>query len=199
MTVALGSFAAAMVYGLTTTAIVWKVPNSGNWVLVATLVLVAIVLAFCYKAARRAVPPDFKGGKWAATVLILGGDTASNNVTPTQRAVGFFIIMGVLLAGIALSLVWPDRPSWVLWAETGLILAAAASFIYKAARFGRPAGARVTPAPVGLFVATMVYACGTTAIVWKWPDSSPWISTSMAALLIAGIWVWAYRATRKKI
>jgi len=127
-------FTAAMVYALTTTAIVWKVPNSGSWVLGVTVVLAVIVLAFCYRAARRAVPPDFRGGKWAATVLILGGDTASNNVTPTQSAVGFFILMGVILIGIVLALVWSDRPSWVLWAETGLMLAVASFFIVKAAR-----------------------------------------------------------------
>jgi hypothetical protein len=45
----------------------------------------------------------------------------------------------------------------------------------------------------------MVYVWGTTAMVWEWPDSPWWISGSMAVLLIAGIWVWAYRATRKKI
>jgi chromate transport protein ChrA len=138
MTQIVGSFAAVMVYALTTTAIVWKVPNSGNWVLGVTLVLAAIVLAFCYRAARRAVPPDFKGGKWAATVLILGGDAASNNVTPTQRAVGFFILMGVILTGIVLALVWPDRPSWVLWAQTSLMLAVASFFIVKAARNTTP-------------------------------------------------------------
>ena len=81
-------FAAAMVYALASTAIVWKVPNSGNWVLGVTLVLVAIVLAFCYRAARNAVPPDFKGGKWAAAVLVFGGHTASNN-TPRTGPIAF--------------------------------------------------------------------------------------------------------------
>ena len=127
-----GIFAAVMVYILTTTAIVWKVPNSGNWVLGATLALVAIVLAFCYRAARRAVPPDFKGGKWAATVLVLGGETTSNNLTPTQRTVAFFIIMGVILTGIVLALVWPDRPSWVDWVQTSLMLAVVSFLLLKA-------------------------------------------------------------------
>ena len=127
-------FTAAMVYALTTTAIVWKVPNSGNWVLGVTVVLAVIVLAFCYRAAHRAVPPDFKGGKWAATVLVLGGDPALNNLTPTQRTVGFFILMGVILTGLVLALVWPDRPSWVLWAEAGLALAVASFLVLKAAR-----------------------------------------------------------------
>ena len=131
-------FAAAMIYALTTTAIVWTVPNSENWVLGVTVVLAVIVLAFCYRAARRAVPPDFKGGKWATTVLLLGGDTASTNVTPTQRAVGFFILMGVILTGIVLALVWSDRPSWVHWVETCLMLAVVSFFIVKAARKTTP-------------------------------------------------------------
>ena len=133
-TQALVLFAAAMVYALTTTAIVWKVPNSENWVLGVTVVLAVIVLAFCYRAARRAVPPDFKGGKWAATVLVLGGDPALNNLTPTQRTVGFFILMGVILTGLVLALVWPDRPSWVLWAEAGLALAVTSFLVLRAAR-----------------------------------------------------------------
>jgi chromate transport protein ChrA len=127
-------FAAAMIFALTTTAIVWKVPDSENWVLGVTLVLAVIVLAFCYKAARRAVPPDFKGGKWAGTVLVLGGETTSNNLTPTQRTVAFFIIMGVILTGIVLALVWPDRPSWVLWAETILMLGIFSFLVVKVAR-----------------------------------------------------------------
>lgn len=125
-------FAAAMIFALTTTAIVWKVPNSENWVLGVTLVLAVIVLAFCYRAARRAVPPDFKGSKWAAGVLVFGGDTTLNNLTPTQRTVVFFIIMGLILTGIALSLVWPDRPSWVFWAETGLMLVVLSFLLLKA-------------------------------------------------------------------
>lgn len=131
-------FAAAMIFALTTTAIVWKVPNSENWVLGVTLVLAVIVLAFCYRAARRAVPPDFRGSKWAAVVLVFGGDTTLNNVTPTQRTVVFFILMGVILTGIVLALVWSDRPSWVHWVETGLMLAVVSFFIVKAARKTTP-------------------------------------------------------------
>ena len=133
-TQALVLFAAAMVYALTTTAIVWKVPDSENWVLGVTLVLAVIVLAFCYRATRRAVPPEFKAGKWAATVLVLGGETTSNNLTPTQRTVAFFIIMGVILTGIVLALVWPDRPSWVLWAETSLMRGIFSFLVVKVAR-----------------------------------------------------------------
>lgn len=131
-TQALVLFAAAMVYGLTTTAIVWKVPDSENWVLGVTVVLAVIVLAFCYRAARRAVPPDFKGGKWAAAVLVLGGDPDSNNLTPTQRTVGSLILLGVVLTGLVLSLVWPDRPGWVNWAQTSLMLAVVSFLLLKA-------------------------------------------------------------------
>jgi hypothetical protein len=42
-----GAFAAVLVYGLTTTAIVWKVPNSGNWVLGATLVSATMKSQLC--------------------------------------------------------------------------------------------------------------------------------------------------------
>ena len=131
-TQALVLFALAMVYILTTTAIAWKVPDSGNWVLVVPVVLVAIVLAFGYRDARRAVPPDFKGGKWAATVLILGGDPASSNLTPTQRTVGFFILMGVILTGSVLSLVWPASPRWVPWVQISLMLAVVSFLLLKA-------------------------------------------------------------------
>lgn len=125
-------FVAAMVSILTTTAIAWKVPDSGDWVLVVPVVLVALVLAFGYKAARRAVPPDFKGGKWDATVLILGGDPASSNLTPTQRTIGSLILLGVVLTGLVLSLVWPDRPSWVNWVQTSLMLAVVSFLLFKA-------------------------------------------------------------------
>jgi len=131
-TQALVLFAAAMVYALTTTAIVWKVPNSENWVLGVTVVLAVIVLAFCYRAVRRAVPPDFKGGKWAATVLVLGGDPASNNLTPTQRTVASLILLGVVLTGLVLSLVWPDSPSWVHWVQISLMLAVVSFLLLKA-------------------------------------------------------------------
>ena len=125
-------FAAAMVYILTTTAIAWKVPDSGNWTLGVTVVLAVIVLAFCYRAARRAVPPDFKGGKWAAAVLVFGGDPASNNLTPTQRTISFFILMGVVLTGLVLSLVWPDSPRWVNWVQISLMLAIVSFLLLKA-------------------------------------------------------------------
>lgn len=131
-TQALVFLAAAMVYILTTTAIAWKFPDSGNWVLGVTAVLAVIGLAFCYRAARRAVPPDFKGGKWAAIVLVFGGDTTLNNLTPTQRTVVFFIIMGLILTGIALSLVWPDSPRWVHWVQISLMLAVLSFLVVKA-------------------------------------------------------------------
>ena len=137
-TQALVLFAAVMVYILTTTAIAWKVPDSGDWVLWVTVVLAVIVLALCDRAARRAVPPDFKGGKWAATVLILGGDPASSNLTPTQRTVSSFIFLGVVLTGLVLSLVWPDRPSWVNWVQTSLMLAVVSFLLVKAARKTSP-------------------------------------------------------------
>lgn len=124
----------------------------------------------------------------------------TNQVTPTSIRVGYAVLMVVILTGIV-GLVWPDRPSWVLWAETGLILAVLAFFVYKRLRMGRPLPGAATPVPqmVTVYAAVMVYVWGTTAMVWKWPDSPWWISGSMAVLLIAGIWVWAYRATRKKI
>ena len=137
-TQALVFFAAAMVYALTTTAIVWKVPDSANWVLGVTVVLAVIVLAFCYRAARRAVPPDLKGSKWAATVLAFGGDPASSSLTPSQRTVGFFILMAVILTGLVLSLVWPDSPSWVNWVQIGLMLAVVSFLLLKAARKTTP-------------------------------------------------------------
>ena len=121
----------------------------------------------------------------------------TNQVTPTSIRVGYAVLMGVILTGIVLTLVWPDRPSWVFWAETGLILAVATFFVYKRLRMGRPPGAATPVQMVTIYAAVMVYILGSTAITWKWPDSSWWISGSMAALLIAGIWVWAYRATRK--
>ena len=125
-------FAAAMVYILTTTAIAWKVPDSGVWTLGVTVVLAVVVLAFCYRAARRVVPPDFKGGKWAAAVLVLGGDPDSNNLTPTQRTVGSLIVLGVVLTGLLLALVWPDSPRWVSWVQIGLMLAVVSFLLLKA-------------------------------------------------------------------
>ena len=124
----------------------------------------------------------------------------TNQVTPTSIRVGYAVLMVVILTGIV-GLVWPDRPRWVLWAETGLILAVLAFFVYKRLRMGRPPPGAATPVPqmVTIYAAVMVYVWGMTAMVWKWSDSPWWISGSMALLLIAGIWVWAYRATRKKI
>lgn len=45
-----GSFAATMVFILTTTAIVWRWPDIPGWVLGAMLLLYLIVLALCYIA-----------------------------------------------------------------------------------------------------------------------------------------------------
>lgn len=141
-TQALVLFAAAMVYALITTTIVWKVPDSENWVLGVTVMLALIVLAICYRAARGAVPPDFKGGKRAASVLILGGDPASSNLTPTQRTIGSLILLGVVLTGLVLSLVWPDSPSWVHWVQISLMLAVVLFLLFKAARKTTPPAQR---------------------------------------------------------
>ena len=78
------------------------------------------------------MPPDFKGGKWAAAVLVFGGDPASNNLTPTQRTISFFILMGVVLTGLVLSLVWPDSPRWVNWVQISLMLAIVSFLLLKA-------------------------------------------------------------------
>jgi hypothetical protein len=53
-----GGFAALMVFVWSTTAIVWVWPDASTWVLGATLVLIAIFLAFVYRAARKVPPPD---------------------------------------------------------------------------------------------------------------------------------------------
>ena len=133
-TQALVLFAAAMVYALGSTAIVWKWPDSPWWISGSMAVLlIAGIWVWAYKAARRAVPPDFKGGKWAATVLVLGGDPDLNNLTPTQRTVGSLIVLGVVLTGLLLALVWPDSPRWVSWVQIGLMLAVV-SFLVIGAR-----------------------------------------------------------------
>jgi hypothetical protein len=128
-------FAAVMVYAWGSTAIVRKWPDSPWWISGSMAVLlIAGIWVWAYGAARRAVPPDFKGGKWAAAVLVLGGDPAANNLTPTQRTVGSLILLGVVLTGLVLSLVWPDRPGWVHWAQTCLMLAVVSFLVLKAAR-----------------------------------------------------------------
>ena len=131
-----GVVAALIVYGWTTTAIVWKWPDAAVWIMGATLVLFVVVLALCYRAARRSVLPTFNGGKWAAAVLLLGGDTTSNRtgVTPTQRAVGFALLLLVIFTKTAIVWVWPNSPAWVSWVEFFLVLAVATFFLYKVAR-----------------------------------------------------------------
>jgi len=130
-----GGAAAFIVYSLTTTAIVRKWPDTATWIMWATLVLFVLVLALCYRAARS-VLHSFKGSKWAAAVLLVGGDTTSNRtgVTPTQRAVGFAVLMVVIFTNIAIVLIWPDYPAWVSWVGLSIALAVAAFFIYKIAR-----------------------------------------------------------------
>ena len=147
-----GVAAALIVYGWITTAIVWKWPDAAVWIMWATLALFVVVLALCYRAARRSVLPAFNGGKWAAAVLLLGGDTTSNRtgVTPTQRAIGFAILMLVIFTKTAIVWVWPDSPAWVSWVELLLVLAVATFFLYKVARKTTPtadgsSGSRRTP------------------------------------------------------
>jgi hypothetical protein len=136
-----GAVAALIVYGCTTTVIVWRWPDAAVWIMGTTLVLFVVLLALCYRAARRSVLPAFKGGKWAAAVLLLGGDTTSNRtgVTPTQRAIGFAILMLVIFTKTAIVWVWPDIPAWVSWVELFLVLAVATFFLYKVARKTTPA------------------------------------------------------------
>jgi hypothetical protein len=146
-----GAVAALIVYGWTTTAIVWKWPDAAVWIMWATLALFVVVLALCYRAARRSVLPAFNGSKWAAAILLLGGDTTSNRtgVTPTQRAVGFALLMLVIFSKTAIVWVWPDSPLWFSWVELFLILVVAAFFFYKVARTDPTAegsaGSRRTP------------------------------------------------------
>jgi hypothetical protein len=147
-----GAIAALIVYGWTTTAIVWKWPDAAVWIIGATLVLFVVVIALCYRAARRSVPPALNGGKWAAAVLLLGGDTTSNRtgVTPTQRAVGFALLILVIVTKSAIVWVWPNSPAWISWVELFLTLAVAAFFLYKIARKTTPnaegsASSRRTP------------------------------------------------------
>lgn len=134
-----GVAAALIVYGWTTTAIVWKWPDTAVWIMWATVVLFVVVLALCYRAARRSVL-HANGSKWAAAVLLLGGDTTSNRtgVTPTQRAVGFAALLLVIFTKTAIVLIWPDFPAWVSWVELFIALAVAAFFIYKVARKKTP-------------------------------------------------------------
>ncbi len=113
-----------------------------------------------------------------------------------------WVLYSLAMTGAMLIISVPIRALMGGGLEPFLILAVATFFIYKAARItmGSPQPAnKVTPGQaVGVFAATMVYVWGTTAIVWKWPDSSPWILTSITALFIAGLWAWAYRATRNR-
>ncbi|HEX7334446.1 MAG TPA: hypothetical protein VF290_23295 [Pyrinomonadaceae bacterium] len=136
---ALVAFAALIVYALTTTAIVRKWPDTATWIMWATLVFFIVVLAWAYRAARSRLH-NFKGSKWAAAVLLLGGDTTSNGraVTPTQSAIGFAILMLVIFTKSAIVLIWPDYPVWVSWVELSIALAVAAFFIYKLARKKTP-------------------------------------------------------------
>lgn len=131
--------AALIVYVWTTTAIVQKWPEAATWIMWATLVFFVVVLAWGYRAARSRLH-DFKGGKWAAVVLLLGGDTTSNGtaVTPAQSAIGFAILMLVIFTKSAIVLIWPDYPAWISWVELSIALAVAAFFIYKLARKKTP-------------------------------------------------------------
>ena len=131
-----GAVAALIVYGCTTTGMVWKWPDAAVWIMGATLVLFVVVLALCYRAARRSLLPAYNGGKWAAAVLLLGGDTTSSQtgVTPTQRAVGFALLMLVIFTKTAIVWVWPNSPAWFSWVELLLVLAVAGFFLYKVAR-----------------------------------------------------------------
>lgn len=130
-----GGAAALVVYGWTTTAIVWKWPDTAGWIMWATLALFVVVVALCYRAARS-VLHTFNGSKWAAAVLLLGGDTTSNRtgVTPTQRAVGFAVLMLVIFTKTAIVWIWPNFPAWVSWVELFTALAVAAFFFYRVAR-----------------------------------------------------------------
>lgn len=139
LTQMVGGFAALIVYVWTTTAIVRKWPDTAMWIMWATVVFFVVVLALGYRAARSRLH-NFKGGKWAAAVLLLGGDTTSNQtaVTPTQSAIGFAILMLVIFTGTAIVLIWPDYPAWVSWVQLSIALAVAAFFIYKVARKKTP-------------------------------------------------------------
>ena len=135
------AFAALIVYAWTTTAIVRKWPDTAVWIMWATLVLFVVVLALGFRAARSKLH-NFKGGKWAAAVLLLGGDTTSNRtgVTPTQSAIGFATLMLVIFTGTAIVLIWPDYPAWVSWVQRSIALAVATFFIYKVVRKKIPDG-----------------------------------------------------------
>ncbi len=54
----IGGFAAFMVIIFSMTAIAWVRPDDSGWVLGTTLVLLALLLAFLYRGARKANPPD---------------------------------------------------------------------------------------------------------------------------------------------
>lgn len=131
-----GGFAAVIVYACTTTAIVWKWPDASKWIMWATLALFVVVLALCYRAARKTVLPALNRGKWATAVFLLGGDTPASQtgVSPAQRAVGFAVLMLVILAKTAIVWVWPDYPNWISWVELSLVLGITTFFVYKVAR-----------------------------------------------------------------
>ena len=139
LTQMVGGAAALIIYAWTTTAIVTRWPDTATWIIWATLAFFVVVLALSYRAARSKLQ-NFKGGKWAAAVLLLGGDTTSNGqgVTPTQRAVGFAILMLLIFTKSAIVLIWPDYPAWFSWVELSIALAVAAFFIYKVARKKTP-------------------------------------------------------------
>lgn len=50
---------------------------------------------------------------------------------------------------------------------------------------------------VGGFAATMAFCWAGTAIVWKWPDSSPWL-LGITLVLVAVFLFFVYRAARKE-
>lgn len=128
--------AALIVYALTTTAIVRRWPDAATWIMWATLAFFVVVLAWGYRAARSKLQ-NFKGSKWDAAVLLLGGDTTSNG-QGAQWVVGFGILMLVILSKCAIVLIWPDYPAWISWVELSIALAVAAFFIYKIARKKTP-------------------------------------------------------------
>lgn len=114
---------------------------------------------------------------------------------------GRWVIYSIVTTGAVLIIATLIQALGLFAGQEWVILAIATFFIIQAARItmGSPRPNKVTPAQaVGVFAATMVYVWGSTAMVWKWPDSSPWILTSITALFIAGLWAWAYRATRNR-
>lgn len=100
-----GAFAATMVYALTTAAIALNWPDSSPWILRGiTALFILGILLWGYRLSRKPDPPG-----------------TTDNVTPTERAVGALLI-AVILAGGVIALVWPDRPSWVSWVQMVLLI-----------------------------------------------------------------------------